>query len=252
MSYGQQLLRSFLEAMIDQEFIENYRPDWMHGLELDFYFPGVQVAFEFQGDQHYVPAFGVQPWQSQQQRDLEKKELCKRWGVHLVCIDAVNLGYYEIYYQLKILKFRRVVMKQKHWDISLLTSLNQKAKEYRALLNANYVSPTVFRKKTEKRKEKLAAWGIGKPKPVKVKKPKKLGTLWHSPKEEFNVILTEALIEACRSDDGEFSERTLKAFYIDEANKEGWRERLVGMKIGKYIYEQALKGKRLAPRAVPC
>lgn len=250
-SYGQQLLREYINAMIDQEFVEDYRPDWMQGLELDFYFFGIRVAFEFQGDQHYVPAFGEQPWRNQQQRDEEKKALCKRLGVHLVCIDAVNLGYFEIYYQLKILKLRHVKVKQKKWDIVLLKELNRKSKEYRATLDANYRSPTVFRKKTENRHCALVEWGVAKPKLFRRKKPKhyrnpeRIVPIEDPPHLEGNVVvLTQELLDKCKTEKGGFTKATVKVFGGEWGiRRAGWTQELIGRTIPKEQYLAAFEGK---------
>lgn len=74
----------------EQEVIRHYHPDWLEGLELDIYFPALQLAFEYQGQQHFHP---IRTWGGQKglevlrNRDARKAEICKRLGVCLVTID---------------------------------------------------------------------------------------------------------------------------------------------------------------------
>ena len=67
------------------EVFEEYRhPDIMstsgYPLELDFFYPQINIAVEYQGEQHYkyVSAFGANVLS--QQRDEQKSELCKEKG----------------------------------------------------------------------------------------------------------------------------------------------------------------------------
>lgn len=90
-SYGQTLLRDILTRSISGTFVENHRPEWLRGLELDFYYEQHGLAFEFQGDQHFVPVFGAVALQRQQANDTLKRRLCRERGVILVKVEAVEL-----------------------------------------------------------------------------------------------------------------------------------------------------------------
>ena len=83
-----ELIRECVKA---DEVIENYRPGWLNGMELDFWVPEWNLAFEFQGDQHFVPVFGLQAHQDQKVRDRIKKQICADRGVMLLCFEAYNL-----------------------------------------------------------------------------------------------------------------------------------------------------------------
>lgn len=52
-------------------------------VEFDIYIPSLAVALEYQGDQHYRQTFRGS-LHSQQQRDAEKKEICRNFGISLV------------------------------------------------------------------------------------------------------------------------------------------------------------------------
>ena len=75
---------------------ENHRPDWLDGLELDFYIEELRVGIEVQGRQHYeyTPIFhkSYGAFLEQQERDEQKAILCFRQGVTLYEIrEAVEI-----------------------------------------------------------------------------------------------------------------------------------------------------------------
>jgi hypothetical protein len=90
MSYGQTILKQFIQATIEGEFIENYRPVELCGLELDFYFQKYNFAIEFNGDQHYYPtSFGLPD--KQIKNDKMKYALCMKHNITLITIEAIDL-----------------------------------------------------------------------------------------------------------------------------------------------------------------
>lgn len=72
----------------EEEILENYRPHWLCGLEIDFYFPRLKLAIEIQGLQHYVqiPKFHKDNEEYEQQliRDYFKQVILKREGIALI------------------------------------------------------------------------------------------------------------------------------------------------------------------------
>ena len=70
--------------------IKHHRPKWLQGLELDIFLPEYNLAFEYQGIQHFV---AVEHWggeaqlKKQQAHDALKKQICKEKGVSLICIN---------------------------------------------------------------------------------------------------------------------------------------------------------------------
>ncbi|RUO17992.1 hypothetical protein CWE06_12275, partial [Aliidiomarina haloalkalitolerans] len=70
-----------------QKIIRNIRPAWLDGLELDIYLPEINLAIEYQGQQHYRPVKswgGEKALKALKQRDARKKELCLALGIILV------------------------------------------------------------------------------------------------------------------------------------------------------------------------
>jgi len=70
--------------------LRRQRPAWLGGLELDVYLPDLELAFEYQGQQHFHPARawgGEEAVRGVQERDARKAELCAQQGVTLVAID---------------------------------------------------------------------------------------------------------------------------------------------------------------------
>jgi hypothetical protein len=74
----------------DAVVLRQQRPAWLEGLELDVYLPELNLAFEYQGQQHY---HAVKVWGGEEAlrelraRDAHKVALCAQQGVRLVTID---------------------------------------------------------------------------------------------------------------------------------------------------------------------
>jgi hypothetical protein len=55
MSYIQSLVKKQIQEWFPgKEIIENYRPNWLIGLEIDLYLPEYNLAIEVNGLQHYI------------------------------------------------------------------------------------------------------------------------------------------------------------------------------------------------------
>jgi hypothetical protein len=82
-----------------ESIIRHYRPDWLEGLELDIYMPRLNIAFEYQGQQHYYPIKawgGEKALEGLQERDSCKIEICEKRGVRLIIIrytDSLTESY---------------------------------------------------------------------------------------------------------------------------------------------------------------
>ena len=74
------------------------RPDFLKNitnknLELDGYCPGLNMAFEYNGHQHYIyiPHFhreGPDQFEKQQERDTKKYKICAERNIKLIIIDG--------------------------------------------------------------------------------------------------------------------------------------------------------------------
>lgn len=86
---------SILFKIVSRLFPENEvkrhcRPEWLDGLELDIFVPQQNLAFEYQGQQHYHP---IKAWGGKkallevQKRDSRKSHICQEKGISLVKVD---------------------------------------------------------------------------------------------------------------------------------------------------------------------
>jgi len=55
-----------------------------HGIEFDVFIPSLQLAFEYQGEQHFVNVGRFTTVEKQKLRDKEKRELCEQNGITLI------------------------------------------------------------------------------------------------------------------------------------------------------------------------
>lgn len=73
-----------------REIIRHFRPSFLENLELDIFCPELNLALEYQGQQHFIP---IKAWGGQKaldrlkQRDSLKRELCLKHGIYLVEIS---------------------------------------------------------------------------------------------------------------------------------------------------------------------
>jgi hypothetical protein len=83
-------VRSIVERVTGWKF-PKARPSWLRGrsshpLELDGYNLRHQIAFEYQGEQHYQPLYGKRTLVALKRNDQRKRDLCRYHGVLLICI----------------------------------------------------------------------------------------------------------------------------------------------------------------------
>lgn len=53
-------------------------------MELDVYIPSLNLAFEYQGKQHFTNIYSMQDHTKVQERDSEKRALCSSLGIDLI------------------------------------------------------------------------------------------------------------------------------------------------------------------------
>jgi hypothetical protein len=86
MSRFQNLIGEALKHWLPNEVRnENFKPEWLFGMELDFYFPNINLAIEVQGQQHYkfTPKFhaSIKDFKNQKWRDIRKRKICHSRGI---------------------------------------------------------------------------------------------------------------------------------------------------------------------------
>lgn len=145
-SIGEALSREVLEHLLSTEF-DKVRPTWLTDnegtrLELDGYSQELQLAFEYQGQQHYefVPLFhkDEEEFRTQSLRDKVKREVCQSKQIKLIeipyTIETHNL---EAYLRQRLSDLNFVELNPVTYDLdsfksvrnSELSSLQQLAKK---------------------------------------------------------------------------------------------------------------------------
>lgn len=149
-NYGQGLLKEFLGLILYETPMENYRPEWLFGMELDLFYPKSRLAFEFQGDQHFEAGiFGDRAELSKQQwRDARKLDICKSRRITVCAVIAselsINVLIGKISGRRKL--WRNLVSRKLIKDLSFVkeaaSPLRNESIKYRAVLRQNYDSAT--------------------------------------------------------------------------------------------------------------
>jgi hypothetical protein len=81
------LARAVEEALPGSQLVREARPAWLGSQRLDIFLPALDLAIEYQGEQHYLP---LEHWGGEAgllaRRDLDerKREACLRAGIRLV------------------------------------------------------------------------------------------------------------------------------------------------------------------------
>ena len=82
-----QLYKLVVCMFTDYEVIREASPDWLGNQRLDIYIPSLNLAIEYQGEQHFKPIAlfgGVEGLRKTQERDRRKKHLCQKNKIKLV------------------------------------------------------------------------------------------------------------------------------------------------------------------------
>lgn len=84
------LYRIIYSLFPSMTILRHYKPKFLRGLELDIYLPEVRLGIEYQGIQHYQPMKhwgGQESFERLQERDAQKKRLCRANKVKLIYFD---------------------------------------------------------------------------------------------------------------------------------------------------------------------
>jgi hypothetical protein len=82
-----QLFRLVESLFSEHKIIREASPEWLGRQRLDIYMPGLALAIEYQGEQHYRPVAlfgGEDGFKKTQERDRVKLRLCREHGVKIV------------------------------------------------------------------------------------------------------------------------------------------------------------------------
>lgn len=124
-SYFQQLVRASIEHWFPNEpIMENYRPDWLYGMEIDLYLPRKNLAIEVQGDQHYRFVEKMQKvpenFKKLKFRDRRKGIILRSRGINFVSIKAPHRRKIQIGVLAKTLRgvFPAMVLRRLPFELS--------------------------------------------------------------------------------------------------------------------------------------
>ena len=84
------LFKTISYLLKGHEVIHHYRANWLARQELDIFIPSLNLAIEYQGEQHFVPIDawgGADALEKTQLRDEEKRRKCQRKGITLIYFD---------------------------------------------------------------------------------------------------------------------------------------------------------------------
>jgi hypothetical protein len=178
-SYGQTLLKELLGEMLKGTPLEDHRPDWLFGMELDLFYPEHSLAFEFQGDQHFIDVYGMDNLKAQKSRDSQKRMICVRRGIVLVKVEACDLTANGVFKKLRTFIFMQrkpagwTMTKSEIWKKILRGSkkkvrhcapeLSAAGEKYCSVLRRNYQSPTAIPRGNLLRKKIIRERGESNP-----------------------------------------------------------------------------------------
>ncbi|WP_299249468.1 hypothetical protein [uncultured Aquimarina sp.] len=141
-NYTEEKCRFILEQLLDVKFPQKFRflkgiknsLDKNISLDLDGYSSELNVAFEYNGEQHYkyIPHFhrNIDSFEFQKERDELKKIACNKVGIHLLIIPYTEKRNLPLYIN-KLLLENNLLPKisPKEIDFSIFNPSKQKIKE---------------------------------------------------------------------------------------------------------------------------
>lgn len=135
-SFIQSLVKKQLISWFPEEMlIENYRPDWLVGLEIDLYLPNLNLAIEVNGLQHYINTSKFfknnSEFELQVIRDYVKEKIIKNESINLIVIkqgaNMLNEFCFKMNYFFKNRKLK------------IEKELNQNYKDYWEINRTNFI-----------------------------------------------------------------------------------------------------------------
>ena len=108
-SKGEKACRVYFEDRFGKKFIR-CRPEWLDGLELDGYCEELNLAFEYNGGQHYrfTPHFhkgDCKEFHAQVKRDVDKRKVCAKRDIKLIIVPDVKAEYVPSFLDIEFMLF---------------------------------------------------------------------------------------------------------------------------------------------------
>src|SRR3990167_9420590 len=101
MRYSEEIVKKVLNQYFGQfRYQDNFRPDWLSGLEIDRFYPELGVAIEFKGGQHFRPIPGMhgseEAFRKQVSNNTKKRGLLSQKGYQLYALEIVDLDTFRL------------------------------------------------------------------------------------------------------------------------------------------------------------
>ncbi|MBU1104954.1 hypothetical protein L6255_01940 [Candidatus Parcubacteria bacterium] len=142
-SLFEQLAKTILDYYLKGfKTLDNTRPLWTNGLEIDRYYPQLGVAIEFQGPQHYKQIEAMQTpekFQNQLRADSLKRQACLGQGISYLPLPIFSFSESSYRSTIEQIKNAGTVFAKKNNDI---TSYNQLSR----MLVGKYPDQQIFRR----------------------------------------------------------------------------------------------------------
>lgn len=174
-SRGEALLKDILDFIfLNEPYLDNVKPPWLKGLELDRYYPNLKIAFEYQGFQHsyFVPNFhrNLTDLKVQKKRDKEKRKTCRQQQVILVTLEYWALSIGQVCQRISSrLKKRRkwkqtsqiqqlvqIAIPKTSGRLKQRKTLNARCLAYKKLIKANYKSGKWVKRQAYQERRRLS------------------------------------------------------------------------------------------------
>jgi len=254
MSYGQELTKQYLTILTGLEPIENHRPEWLSGLEIDLFWPQLKLAVEFQGDQHYLPVFGQTQLLVQKRNDKSKVQMLQSRGIALIKLNAIDLEYTRIDGKLKRAgKSVRIPMRAVNPNKTELRRINKLATEYRKTLVKGFKAPSARARGASQRTAKRewliengfhvdSHYAIRLSKAQKIAKAKEsIDALISAQPESGGLVLDKSMIAKYKTPNGGYNRETLEAIGISWPPFKRWKNKIRGIRISESQHQAALR-----------
>lgn len=158
MSRFQDIVGSALRYWLpNEEYLENYRPEWLFGMEIDFYFPDLGLAVEVNGRQHYDRVSfqtGIEH-DRQRRRDAKKKRIILSRGLKFIIVRqrrGMVIGGLQ-----GLLRFRLGYTGRKFGPLP--RELSKTWKEHSKKMNLMFIAPQLARAKARRDRKNKRKYG---------------------------------------------------------------------------------------------